>query len=356
MKQQIVPTSPKSDFQKEPVSHHLFVSIVIAVLFGSIAGIFGVFIGANMLSYFPDADFESNVFFPSSRTHKDQSALVQAPEVVDQVVSVYASEPTIDRATTWIGNAVVLTADGWLVMPTAIFPVGTVRTEAVVELASGVTTPIMDAVDDAFTGMTFFRVDAQDLTAVTFPDVTHLSAGQYVTLLTKQRNEPLLYERAIAGTLITQVQQSLTSRSDLPTVDGADTVHPVGTLAFLSTGMLAGVVVENNAIIPSRWIAGVLQSVIRSKQAIRTTLQISSINLQLLTVREREALKSPEQGIYVTKGDGALQTQDVIQVINGTRVDAATNLQDVVQSHTVGTTLYLTVLRAGVETPVEFVL
>lgn len=360
MKQQIVPTSPKSELPRQRNSHSFFVLIVLAVIFGTLSGLFGVLIGFNLLSYFPASESRDRLLFSSSRS--EQSLITQAPEVVDQLASVYSAEPTIDAPSTWLGNAVAVTADGWYVLPTVQFAVTQTTATPVVELPTGKTVEIDESVEDAFTGMTFFHVDAELSDVVSFPETKHLTPGQTVSIITEQREEPVIYERVIAGTPFTSLAQSIGEAADIPVVDMANQTADTGVTTFMGApafyagGNFAGIMVANSRMIPSQWIQGVLQSVLRTKTAVRTTLDLTTINADQLTTNERAELDIPEHGLYIQKGDGGLEEGDVITVINSVRVDVSTNLQDIIQSKPVGTTIYCIVIRDGVEMPLEVVL
>ena len=354
MKQEIVPTSPKSTNNGAEKSRTIFAAIIVSVLFGTLSGVFGILIGANVLSYFPDSDIRDRVLFSSARN--EQSIITQSPEIIDQLVSVYAGEPSINTVTPWLGNAVALTADGWFVMPTVVFDTKDANVQPVVELTNGVTAVVTESVEDRFTGMTFFHVDAESASVVSFPESKHLVAGQTVSVITEQRREPVLYERVVAGTPFTAPTQSVSDATDLPVLDSGSEAQALGSPVFYTGGNFAGIVIANGQIVPSQWIQGVLQSVLRTKKSARTTLDISSINADQLTVHERTEFGIPEHGLYIVHGDGLLFNGDVITVMNGVRVDANTNLRDSIQSKPVGSTLYCTVLRSGEELPVELVL
>ncbi len=354
MKQFIVPTSPKSAERVASTSHNVFPSIVLSVTFGLISGISGFFIAANVLDNFSNDQSRDRIFFSASRS--EQSIVMQSPEVVDQVVSVYSREPLLDEPDAWIGNAVTLTADGWFVMPTAVFPSTTNGESAVVMLPNGETQPITASVDDLLTGMTFFSVEAENLSVITFPAAKRLTVGQTVSVIEQHGSELVIYERFVARSAVESGTSRTTELGVLPRLDTGPSTHAVGSPAFFSGGNLAGIVMENGSVLPGEWIAGVVEEVVRSKTVTRSTLDILSVNLSLLSADERATRGLPDQGILVTDGDRTLQTNDVIQAINGTRVDATTQLRDEVHSRPMGSTLYLNILRTGQELAVELVL
>ncbi|MFC1598377.1 PDZ domain-containing protein [Patescibacteria group bacterium] len=386
MKQEVVPTSPKSELfgdkkkQKEEkktggASRHLaFAVIVISLLFGAAAGFFGFMIAANIPASVPVLgelnvisllEEERQDILLSSRS-PEQSIVKQAPHVIDQVVVVYADAPTVKDPSTFIGNAVILTADGWMAMPTSLFPVneaGEKDTVVAVILSDGTTTEIEKTVDDAYTGVTFFKVSAQNLPVVFFDEAEAIPIGQTFSIIEKEIGSFVVYERQSAGELYrSNVARNTITLEQLAVLDSGSQTNRVGSPVFTNNGNLLGMVMTDGTVMQSSLMQGALSSLLATGEIKRSTKEITYINISRLTDEEKEARELAENGLLVVsvKKDEAavagdvLKKGDVITSINNAFVDEAVDLGVTIHSIPAESTLYFTVLRDGEEKHLEF--
>lgn len=389
MKQHIVPTSPKSEYrqareqknqEKKKMGlrarsganpHLVFTVIVVTLLFGTTAGLFGFFIAANIPTHWPlvgDLNIvalleeQRDDVLLSTRRQK-QSIVYQSPHVVDQIVSVYSVPPTVSEPGFFLGNAVILTSDGWLVMPSSLYSPG-----ASVVLPDRSTHTIQERVVDELTGLTYFKILAENLSVVNFAESSPLLAGQSVSTIQKELGSYVVYERRIAGEFQRSNAVRSTSRLEqFALLDPNGDAEQIGSPVFLNSGKLVGLIGENGVVIHSALISSVLEDVVSKKTIRHSTIDIDYVNIQRLTREEKQALALPDNGIYIvavrkikkestienSSTQDTLKAGDVITSINNAFVDQNADLAHAVHSTSVSESLFLTIIRSGTEQPLE---
>ncbi|OGY86829.1 MAG: hypothetical protein A2233_05245 [Candidatus Kerfeldbacteria bacterium RIFOXYA2_FULL_38_24] len=386
MERKIVPTSPKSverQVREEQKKHKkdtrhprvAFGTILLALVFGSLAGFFGFLIAVNipistpLFGQFNVVQFlqhERNAVLLSTR-QAEKSVLSQAPYVVEQVVVVYDDQPTIEKPAQFLGNAVILTADGWLVMPEANLPRsadGSLLPALTVVLPNGETRAITQEIKDDFTKLTFLKVDATDLPVVHFEDKSVLTPEGQFSLVEKQLGAYIVYVRRLAGE---ENRLAVVRATDVleqyMVIDCDSNVHKTGTPAFDNNGNFVGLVAEPGKLISSAFIAGALNSILENGKINRTKLELSYLNVSRLTITERQKKNLPDNGILITdvslpkkEEPIDLHQDDVIISINNTFLDEFADLTTILQAHKAGDELYLTLKRDGLEKSVKITL
>ncbi|HLD21489.1 MAG TPA: S1C family serine protease [Patescibacteria group bacterium] len=398
MKQEIVPTSPQSSERKlhemkkiqqaqKNVFRMVLISILGSIFFGAIAGFFGFIMVTNVS---PSTPFIGKLslyssFFPSqqtlffSRKDSEQTFMTQAPTMAKQMVVVFSDAPTMEHAVKRIGNAVILTADGWMVMPTSVLQIQAQETNATVSevvvrmaivLPNGAVTHGQYSLDDPLTGMTFFKVESSaQLSVVQFGESKISVVGETQFIMQKDMNAFTIFERHIAGIVHdteTPPTRFTAALEQQPMVDIEMSKYQVGSPVFYSSGAFGGIMIENGVIVPDWYIHGALESIITSNAIHRSHVDIAYVNVSYLTKEERKKRALPEQGIFIisiaqnsstellqTEND-TLQKNDVILSINNTLVDPQTDLSTVIHSKPEGTVLYLTIMRNGQEYAIQF--
>lgn len=380
MEQQIVPTSPKSEeFQKQMEkkqekkstsgssirSHLLFIVIVITLVLGAFSGFLGFIIATNVPANWPVLgdlnvisvlEAERQDVLLSSRTN-GQSIMKQAPQVIDQIVSLYAAAPTIESPSELRGDSVILTSDGWMVTATGVFPQredGTRDIGLSVVLPDGQGAEITEAIEDRLTGLTFFKVAATNLSVVSF-DLSHsVPVGQNISVIEKEIGSYIVYERRAAGELYrSNAVRNTTKLEQLTVLDKGSMVNRIGSPVFANNGELLGINITDGVMVQSSLINGALQSIIELGKIERSSLDLSYINLHRVTKAEKQKNGLPENGILLTEvkkpKKAGLEAGDVIISVNNTFVTEFVDLGVYIHSRPAGTTLYLTVLRNGAQ-------
>ncbi|PIW36953.1 MAG: hypothetical protein COW24_02665 [Candidatus Kerfeldbacteria bacterium CG15_BIG_FIL_POST_REV_8_21_14_020_45_12] len=385
MKQQTVPTSPQSEdrqkhlaakeLRKTTSPHIIFGVVVTTLLMGSLAGFLGFVIASNIPETWPVLG-KLNVVSWLAQERQDlllsvknpgRSVVQQAPQVINQIVTVYNGEPTLDNDVSRIGNAAVLTSDGWLTMPTGVLEVslGAVgEDEAVVEplvfvLSDGqVVTDIDERIDDTFSGMSYIKIAADTLSPVVFTSDQLLTVGQTVSVIEKDIGSYAVYRHQVAGELNRQLGLRSTDKLEqVMVLDTGAESRTVGSPVFTTSGEFAGVMLADGVVLDSSLIEGALSSLISTQSIGRSNLNISYTNIARLTEVEKQRHNLPESGIYIAEVSGEtesdLQAGDVILSINSAFIKENDDLGVVMHSQAIGSTIYFLVLRDSVEKSVE---
>ena len=385
MKQQTVPTSPQSEdrqkhlaakeLRKTTSPHIIFGVEVTTLLMGSLAGFLGFVIASNIPETWPVLG-KLNVVSWLAQERQDlllsvknpgRSVVQQAPQVINQIVTVYNGEPTLDNDVSRIGNAAVLTSDGWLTMPTGVLEVslGAVgEDEAVVEplvfvLSDGqVVTDIDERIDDTFSGMSYIKIAADTLSPVVFTSDQLLTVGQTVSVIEKDIGSYAVYRHQVAGELNRQLGLRSTDKLEqVMVLDTGAESRTVGSPVFTTSGEFAGVMLADGVVLDSSLIEGALSSLISTQSIGRSNLNISYTNIARLTEVEKQRHNLPESGIYIAEVSGEtesdLQAGDVILSINSAFIKENDDLGVVMHSQAIGSTIYFLVLRDSVEKSVE---
>lgn len=328
MKQYIVPTSPKSI--ERPVHtrrvHQAFITILIGLLCGLFGGVVGGIYVQNILGGL--ASDESASFLTFRRSEQ-----VFALSSVDQSL---ATVQFADRE--W--PAIVMSADGWLAFSAE--ETGDIHS-AIVLSHDGISAPINEVVRRDDIGVVFVRIDRLNLKPVTFSQTT-LSLGDQLTVYAHLRGEDVY-----TNTEIQRVDQHAQGSSLLfpRRLWTASLEHgAAGMPAFVDTKECAGMVRRDGAVIPAVWIASAFS---RIHADALTTAHIEYETLHALTQAERSERGYPNQGWVVTRGDGAVQVDDIIVSINSVTVTEDMDFASEIIRHAPEAILDIGVIRNGVQ-------
>ncbi len=384
MKQKIVPTSPKSAerqareeakaLRRATAPHLVFGVVVATLLIGSMAGFFGFVIAANVPPTLPVLG-QLNVVSLFEQEREDvllsvrtpsRSIVQQAPQVIDQVVAVYSAEPTITEPAQRLGNAVVLTSDGWLAVPTSLLPADSDLAEGSAGVAfvfsDGEVITVQDTrIDDPFSGMSYVQVPADALSPVEFSKNQLLNVGQTVSVIEQGLGSYVVYRYQVAGELADgTVVRSTDKLQQLIALDTGSQVRLAGAAVFSGAGELAGILMVDGSMVHSSLVAGSLKNILAFGEVDRPGFTVRYVNIARLTESEKRRRELPDSGILILAVEGDVETGlkkgDVIRSINTAAVETGTDFGAVIHSQVMGSTLYLSVLRDEVEQPVEFVL
>lgn len=369
MQQKIVPTSPRSEYKHHvgsPSATHktrtTFLAVIVSIVLGAGAGFLGFVIAATIPADWPVVGTlnvvellrreQDEILFTGLRG--GTSVADQAPEVLQQVVSMYATAPTRTVPATSIGNALVLTADGWMVTPTSVYNQHDATVPApVVILSSGETASVTRVIDDALTGLTFFQVDEQSLPFVQFTSDQSLRMGQNVAVVEKDLTGVAIAEDRVVG----EVARAVGPRSTATVLSNTqlNNTHRPGAPVFISNGQTVGIMRDERTVIPASLIQSALQSMTTTGVIQHTAREITYINLASVTDEEKVREGLPDAGVEVIAIDRVqdLEERDVIVNINNVAVDQRTDLATVLHSKPAGTLWRMTILRNGNEVSID---
>ncbi len=244
-------------------------------------------------------------------------------EMADRVAVVYARPSSLRDVTYFtdsdkIGEAMVVTSDGWLVMHYLGSTAG-YKTWQV--LFNDEVFKITNVLSDSNAGLVYFKLaenkqvagrEGVQFKVVSFENnLVHVGDEVYVL-----QNGSWQY--AIVNQLLSQATK-------LPHVDSAPVaryslniaVNP-GEIVIDKTGKSVGVVVENGLILPARYISRVLAGVLEKKIISYPSFGLEGwFNFEQPIIVDTKSLK----GFLVTKGSGEVRNGDVLAEINGQIVD-----------------------------------
>lgn len=385
MQQVVVPTSPKSTDDRTPRitrtgaalrAHLLFIVIICALVFGALAGFFGCIIALNLPTDVPlignikaglaENTQQSPIFF-TDRTQQ-KTVLTQSPAVLYQLAAVYDGEPGLKATQVrFLGNAVVLTADGWLTMPTSLLPTDAVSTapqEATarirVILPNGEMKKVEQWEHDPLTGMTLFSVETVNLAVVNF-HAEAVMIGQLLSGVEKRIGSVVVSELRVAG----EQQRTPSARSTQMIeqdffLDAAAGELPVGLPLFYHDGSFAGIVMEQNVLLQSGLVSAALNSVVSRGTVERSEIDLNYINIAQLTQVEQQEQQLPDHGWLIlavaedASGATPFMDGDVITHLNNTFVEPEHDVSTMIHSKLKGSVFFFTIIRDGKEKVIEW--
>jgi S1-C subfamily serine protease len=376
MKQKVVPTSPQSPHKQQREEnreyrvgqarrpHIIFALLLSSLLIGASAGFAGFFVAANVPADWPViGQYNIRELFQTqkqtvflSTAERDKSVVDEAPQVIQQTAAVYNVLPRTGEKANLLGNAILLTSDGWMVAPTSIFPKN--PDSAIVVLADGSTPEILSSQKDTSAGLTFFQVNSTDLSPVAFTDGTELATGQWVTVLEKNLGSYGVFERRIASEGSANVRETSVFNQTYQ-LDIVGEQHSPGSGVFNRDGRLTGIIDSSGNVVHASALQGQLQSLLETTQLEQIADDITYMQLSDVTTVEREERDLPSSGIWVIDPgevgqEAGLQKDDVIVSINNVVVSDATDLSGALRSRQAESTFLLNISREDESTIIEY--
>lgn len=263
-----------------------------------------------------------------------------------------------------IAMGMVVTSDGWLA---AIEPPAAAkrRLADTVALVGGEAHRVTKTVYDAFSGVTFLKIEAENLPVTAFGDSTDLTAGDVLFGIDASgavhRSEVLAHDTLPAGTVAEALRSSEQLQRHIRLVAGADAplsgallLNGKGEIVALSAGRQSFGVVA----IPIEAFQDVLGSVLRGQALERPYLGVHYVDLSLLAVVGGSSL--PKRGAQLsTSLDGkqqaivrgspaftaGLRAGDVIVAVDGEQISGKNPLAKAVAQYAPGDTVTLKLSR-----------
>lgn len=387
MKQKIVPTSPKfslhhtGDNEVLSKSVHparrrfFFLLSVLAV--GTLVGFFGAVIAStippewplvgqlNIVSLFEQE--RERVLLPLTGVAQ-QPMTADTLRLFDETVMLYDEAPRINGAGTFLGNAAILSSDGWLVATSAPFTLHDNNGKEqqrlpVIMTSDGRILTATQTVKDDYTGLIFFHANITDMDPVSFPETATLAVGRSTFVLEEQLGTFFITERSVAGTKehADRIQSTNVLR-DKKILDHDDDLT-VSAPVFSHDGNFLGMLNSEGSVVSADIIHGHLADLLADGVLQPLPAQFEYINLSRVSVEEKQQRNVPEHGILIISvqtndrlGVSFLQSDDVIVSINHRPVEADTDFGSVVHSASGDAPLLFDIVRNGVQQAIEFAL
>lgn len=336
--------------------------VLVAVLFGFAAG----FVGSQVYGTYVFPAYEGQIL-------RDQPVIQPQVTIVTEdalgmipLVAFEKKQATIYPATTErffrpesaVGRATVLTSDGWLFTTSDVL--GAKQNFRAVG-HDGQVYEILEVVRDQLAGVSFFKVDADNLSVVGFKDFGGLHE----------------HDRAYVADLGNVLKEySITAKDSRPGATGADSSSdtlehrivlepaisdsvPLGSPVFSQDGEVLAIVTKNAdgrlEGLALEFLEGSIRQLLRDGEVLAADYGFSYVNLAQAQPAGEEDL--PQQGALLLNTPknplarsalaGALEEGDIIVSINGQRVFSPYPLEYLLRKNLPAKEVTLNVLRAA---------
>ncbi len=406
MKPKIAPTSPKTeqehrDFEKLYTGelqtidrpHRIPLGLTLGLSFAvGIMGVVGALAGLTALRQrLPETSW-IRFFIP---TGSDTVIVKDAPrpsppdtpneeqrrEVAAQLVSVYQDLPDSAQSVSdlptpgrWRGDGVIVSNDGLIITTRDVVPEAASTYSLV--LSDRRILPVKRIILDPVTPFVFLSVTGTDLRPVKFAPEEAATLGASATVYSQSGLPDTI---SVTSTSITTLAvragtdaDTLIESSDtldrilLVAASGLEKGSPVVSDRGEVLGLALGTTVAGHQAVAPLWtITSPLRQILKGTDLLRPSLGVHYIDLSRVPslasapVQTGALLTTDDPKVrpaVVPKGAAAvskLQSGDIVEKVNGTFLDAAASLNDVVQDFTAGETVTLTVLRNGKEQSIK---
>lgn len=417
MKVKPVPTSPaskreieklykKSDLktiEKPPakVKNNRFLTIILAILFGFLAGVLGEIIINSYLYYSPiniplldklnlfSGQLSPRVVTQTQEKKSPDIKIATARQKIEpSLVSIFLKKPQSNNVldqlylpTDLKGGGIILTSDGWIITSNQV--VDDLTEEYVVVVPNNQILEVIDFLEDPVSGVVFLKVETENLIAAEFIEFEDIYLGQEVLAIQSQSNS----ENNITLTQIENLEYRPVDQAKDLIQSSEYFSHKIlirdplnsfydGYPLIDYNGKIIGINVSSQLeeskitlVIPIEFIKSKLNNVLKEKKIKRNYLGIYYLDLsQTLNISE-EVSQGLSKGALifqdensnlsaVIKGSPAdkagLKEGDIILKISEQEIDSKNNLTDIIQNnYQVGDSVELKILRDDVEKTIQ---
>ena len=291
-----------------------------------------------------------------------------AANASDSVVEIY-TETVINSGrmgqfvTEGAGSGVIITSDGYIV-----------TNNHVIEGAQKITVRLNNGTDydatllgrDSKTDLAVLRIDATGLQPVTFGNSDKLIVGELAVAIgnplgqlggtvTEGIISALSRNIDIDGNMMTLLQ---TSAAVNPGNSGGGLFNSYGELIGIVNAKSSGSDIEGIGFaIPVNLVKTIAESLIRYGY-VPGRIDFGVTLIDILDSRTAMMYRVQALGVYVSQADSdsPLKSGDLIVSIDGREIRSEADILDLLEAHTVGDTLSITVSRGGGEYTVELTL
>ncbi|MDZ4229820.1 MAG: S1C family serine protease, partial [Candidatus Veblenbacteria bacterium] len=357
-----------------------FIALLLLICVASIAASMGVYTWLTPTS--PQAPVAGQFYTSSSQSVLSSEFMVQFEGVVATVYASRATKSTAPVEQSYLaaealGQALVLSSDGWFVTTQAVVPEA--RAGYVVVLPDGRAYTVEAVALDPVAPLVYLKAAVRNLTATPFAAPEELAPNVPVAAVTVdgQGTARSWYLGYLANI---EARTPVASRADLAV--GSETLPdrylldrvlpagsrgaPVVTLGGKVVGLVGDYGGSLRAVVPLGNLAGVIETLFANQPVRRSLLGVTYVQSTWLSLPAGEeqaatgALLVPgaRRAAVVAKSPAAqagLREGDSIVAVDGRRLNGA-SLSLVLQRYRAGGTLELTVRRDGAERAVAITL
>lgn len=310
-----------SQEKKSNLNKKLFVILILAIIFGFTAGIFGEFIEKYYLSNF---SFFRDLYFTEQDNYGDRDIVIKDPrkvvveqdlrisqtiiDVKESFVGVYQSKPdTIETVVDsiflpeeYLGQALILTSDGWLISTEQVFD--STKKEKVIVYDKKIY-QIEKIIEDSATGVYFIKIDEQNMPVIKFADFDQVSNDQQVIVYNKFNNQAKL--RRILNKQYKQINDVYDYINSSEIIDKRILLNQECSSDFLAAplinfeGEIIGLMTADDQALALQNIESVIEYVLKDEEIKRPYLGINYINIPLVEGLSEEIRQEQEKGALI---------------------------------------------------------
>lgn len=338
------PTSPKKidEFERDRLrSTKYFHLFLIALVVGLLAGFFGFLIGHKFVYNSGEGVVRETVITESPASEEARAVTGAVDRVKPSIFHVADAQGEL------LGNALVITSDGWLVTN-----VPTDENSLILDMEEK-EYKIKEKYFDAYSGADFIKISAENLRPAVFVNSEQVSLGEKSILY---QDYPGFGEQLYKDYLV-NVRAYVDEACDL---DGypyrfiLDNEYPVqfdGGPVVNYQGEVMGLLMGGNVVLPARAFTTVMDGVISGGQEpARPGLRLAYRRLS-----QGSGEDGPDRGVTVLDSSiPELQKGDVIMYLNSIPADEDRDFADILLDFSRGDELEALVLRDGEQQTVAF--
>jgi serine protease Do len=353
-------------WKKKKVRTETVLVIVFSIIFGFLSGILGnSFAGENNLPFFgeisvSDLDFDGQVIIDQPRSVVVEQD-IQLKQIENDVIPTLASVYRFKRSTNplnqiylpgdVLGQAVVITADGW-VMSTR---------DSIVNLSGNYEAigyqskkyKLIKFVEDKATGIVFGKMEAENLPVSKIGNSDSVRAGQTVAIISRTNGvlisniKSIGYQFVVSGDTVSSSEEL--KREIILDVDLSNKYS--GAVVVNFKGEMIGIVASGK-VVPVNHFKNIINQVLEGNEISRPILGIRYIDLAqvdgLIDRGDKGALVygNPDR---LSPAFSKVLTGDVIKKVDDVEINVNRSLSDLISGYGVGDSVELLIQRGDEE-------
>ncbi|MBU0731850.1 S1C family serine protease [Patescibacteria group bacterium] len=337
------PTSPKriSEFEKDRLRSTKFFSLfIISLIVGLLSGFFGFLLGYKFI-YNEGQDVIRETVITESSVSEEASAVSEAvSRIKPSIFHVTNTEGEL------LGNAVVVTSDGWLVtnVPTT--------DSSVIKDIEGKEYKIKNKYFDKYSNTDFIKISADNLRPAVFVNSEQVSLGENTLLY---QNYPgfgeQLYKDDLVNIRAFVDEENSTGNYPYRLILGRD--YPLqfnGGPVVNYQGEVIGLLESGNVILPARAFTTIFDKVISEEKVVRPGLLITYSNISRGLIKSEE-----ERGVYISSSSiPEIRKGDTIMYVNNISTDTDREFNDIILDFQPEEDLEALIIRNGEQQTIKF--
>jgi S1-C subfamily serine protease len=360
--------------------------IVIAIIFGLIAGILGEII---FRAFLIDLPFFSSLNY-SNQISPGQEIIIKEPKnvVVEQdtrtgqvvenlqpsIVDIYIKKTDgkaiLDKIylpADLAGQGLVITSDGWVMTTRDVIKDSKKIYSA--RLASGKDFDVSEFIADPITNLIFFKIKTDNLSSAKFAGDNSPTSGQIVLALNSLKTKLFAVESPNYQRIASSGDALLSSEkfSKYILINNAVDQDYMGAPLLNMAGEVVGIMTKNDAVgmriaLPSNYAESAIASILKNKKVSRAYLGVHYLDLSQTVGLDSSLSNGLAKGALLAGNDtvasveanspakkSSLKAGDIILKVEDEEINSNNDLTELVQKYKTGDIIDLTISRDKAE-------